>query len=89
VHEAYVHLMEARIPRGSSREAAGVRPTFVNTDALDQLLLERFGGKVGRGLAVQLSRWRSASTQAESPFAPVLTGYTGQDESCTGTGDNG
>jgi hypothetical protein len=31
-------------------------PTFVNTDALDQLLLERYGGKVGWGLAVELSR---------------------------------
>jgi hypothetical protein len=29
-------------------------PTFVSRDALDQLLLERFGGKVGRGLAVEL-----------------------------------
>jgi hypothetical protein len=33
-----------------------VRSTFVNRDALDQLLLERFGGKAGRGLAVELSR---------------------------------
>jgi hypothetical protein len=30
-------------------------PTFVNTDALDQLL-ERYCGKVGWGLAVELSR---------------------------------
>jgi hypothetical protein len=29
-------------------------PTFVSRDALDQLLLERYGGKVGRGLAVEL-----------------------------------
>jgi hypothetical protein len=80
VHEAYVHLMEAGISHGSSREAAGVRPTIVNTDALDHLLLERFGGRVGRGLAIQLAR--DASKPAESLFAPVLTGYTGQDESC-------
>jgi hypothetical protein len=63
-----------------------VRTAIDNTDALDQLLLERFGGRVGRGLAVQLSRQRGAYTQAESLFAPVLTGYTGQDESCTGKG---
>jgi hypothetical protein len=30
--------------------------TFFNMRALDRLLLERFGGMVGRGLAVELSR---------------------------------
>jgi len=28
--------------------------TFSNMHTLDQLLLERFGGKVGRGLALEL-----------------------------------
>jgi hypothetical protein len=44
-----------------------------NARALDQLLLERFGGKVGRGLALKVSRRRDVSTQAESLFTPVLT----------------
>jgi hypothetical protein len=30
--------------------------TKANMHALDRLLLERFGGKVGRGLALELSR---------------------------------
>jgi hypothetical protein len=47
--------------------------------ALDRLLLERFGGKVGRGLAVRLSR-RNSSRRVESLFTPVLTGHTGKDE---------
>jgi hypothetical protein len=34
-----------------------------NARALDQLLLERFGGKVGRVLAVQLSRRRRNWTE--------------------------
>ena len=88
MHEAYVPLMEAGILHGSSREAGGMRPTFINTDALDQLLLERFGGRVGRGLTVQLSRRRGAYTQAESLFTPDLTGYTGEDESFAETEHN-
>ena len=32
--------------------------TFVSRDALDQLLLESYGGKVGRGLALELQRVR-------------------------------
>jgi hypothetical protein len=48
-------------------------PTFVNTDALDQLLLERYGGKVGWGLSVELERRRAFSVWMESLFAPVLT----------------
>ena len=43
-----------RGPTDSSR--GGVRLTFANTDTLCQLLLQRFGGKVGRGLAAELSR---------------------------------
>jgi hypothetical protein len=33
-----------------------VRATFGNTAALNQLLLESYGGKVGRGLALELPR---------------------------------
>jgi hypothetical protein len=58
------------------------RRSRVERAALDRLLLQRFQGKVGRGLAIQLARRRGASKQAESLFTPVLTGYTGQDESC-------
>jgi hypothetical protein len=65
------------------------RRSRVERAALDRLLLQRFQGKVGRGLAIQLARRRGASKQAESLFTSVLTGYTGQDESCTGTGNNG
>jgi len=39
-----------------AREASGVMLTKANMHALDRLLLERFGGKVGRGLALELSR---------------------------------
>jgi hypothetical protein len=35
-----------------------VRSTFVNTDTLDQLHLERFGGKVGRGRRLTEERLR-------------------------------
>jgi hypothetical protein len=44
-----------------------------NARALDQLLLGRFGGKVGRGLALEVSRQRAVSIQAKSLFTPVLT----------------
>jgi hypothetical protein len=40
---------------------------------LDQLLLERYRGKVGRGLAVRLSRRRDNSRRLESLFTPFLT----------------
>ena len=40
--------------------------------ALDHLLLERFGGKVGRGRAVELSRSCDSSKCLESLFTPVL-----------------
>jgi hypothetical protein len=49
-----------------------VRSALVNTDALDQLL-EHFGGKVGRGLAVELSRRCDNSRRVESLFSSVLT----------------
>jgi len=42
------------------------RRSRVERAALDRLLLQRFQGKVGRGLAIQLARRRGASTQAES-----------------------
>ena len=56
--------------------------------ALDPLLLERYRGKVGRGLAFQLSRRRDSSRRVESLFIAVLTSYTEKDESSAETGDN-
>ena len=56
--------------------------------ALDQLLLERYGGKVGRGLAFQLSRRRDSSRRVESLFIPVLTNHTEKDESSAETRNN-
>jgi hypothetical protein len=47
-------------------------PTFVNTDALDQLLLERYCGKVGWGLSVELSPRRDSSRRVESLFTLVV-----------------
>jgi hypothetical protein len=47
-------------------------PTFVNTDALDQLLLKRYCGKVGWGLAVELSPRRDSSRRVESLFTLVF-----------------
>ena len=44
-----------------------------NTYALDQLLLERYCGKVGWGLAVELSPRRDSSRRVESLFTPLLT----------------
>jgi hypothetical protein len=66
-----------------------VRSTFVNRDALDQRLLQRFGGKVRWGLAAECSRHRELSNRLEFCAALVLTGYTGKDESSAETGDNG
>jgi hypothetical protein len=66
-------------------------PTFVNTDALDQLLLERYCGKVGWGLAVELSPRRDSSRRVESLFTLVLTwqsDHTGEEESFAETGHN-
>jgi hypothetical protein len=40
---------------------------------LDQLLLKRYRGKVGRSLAVRLSRRRDNSRRLESLFTPLLT----------------
>jgi hypothetical protein len=56
--------------------------------ALDRLLLERFGDKMGRGLALQLSGRREFSRRLESLFAPSLTGHTEEDEFSAETGDN-
>jgi hypothetical protein len=66
-------------------------PTFVSRDALDQLLLERFGGKVGRSLPVELSRRRQSPNVRRFRSAPVLTGcngHTEKDESFAETGHN-
>ena len=64
-----------------------MRSALVNTDALDHLL-ERFGGKVGRGFAIELSRRRDNSRRVESLFSPVLTSHTEKDESFAETGHN-
>ena len=55
-------------------------------EALDQLLLRRLAGKVRRCLALEVSRRSELSTQMEFPFTPVLTGYSGKDESSAETG---
>ena len=47
-----------------------------NARALDLLLLERLRGKVGRGLAVQLSRRRDNRTQVKCRAAPALAGHS-------------
>jgi hypothetical protein len=59
-----------------------------DTYALDQLLLEHFGSKVGRGLAVRLSPRRDNSRRVESVFAPLLTVHSGEDESFAETVHN-
>jgi hypothetical protein len=66
-----------------------VRLTFTNRGAPDWLLLQRFGGEVGRGLAAELSRRHDFPTRVEFCVAPVLTSYTGEDESFDATGHNG
>jgi hypothetical protein len=66
-----------------------VRLTFTNRGAPDWLLLQRFGGKVGRDLAAELSRRHDFPTRIEFCVPPVLTGYSGQDESFDTTGHNG
>ena len=59
-----------------------------NPAALDQLLLERFGGEVGRGLANRLSCQSDDSRRLESLFALGLTSHTEKDESFAETGHN-
>jgi hypothetical protein len=56
--------------------------------ALDRLLLERFGGNVGRGLAVELCARAQRSALTESLFAPVLTVYSQGSENLSEMGDN-
>jgi N6-adenosine-specific RNA methylase IME4 len=66
-------------------------PTFVNTDALDQLLLKRYCGKVGWGLAVELSPRRDSSRRVESLFTLVVkcqSDHTGEEESFAETVHN-
>jgi hypothetical protein len=60
-----------------------------NVCALDQLLLERFGSKVGRGLALQLARRRESSGRVESLFTPALTVCSQDSETRSRTGHNG
>lgn len=59
-----------------------------NARTLDRLLLLRFGGKVGRGLALQLSRRRDLSGRLEFLCAPGLTRYSQDSETPSETGDN-
>ena len=63
--------------------------TISNMHALDQLLLERFGGKVGRGLALEYSQRRAHSRRLESLFTPVLTvcsqGFVARRRECSMT----
>jgi hypothetical protein len=66
-----------------------VRLTFANTDTLDQILLRRFGGKVERGLAAELSRCHDFSNRVGFCAAPAPTGHSGKDESFDTTGHNG
>ena len=59
--------------------------------SLDHLLLERYRGKVGRGLAVELSRRQQLVNVHQFRAAPVLTRQsdnTGEDESFAETGHN-
>jgi hypothetical protein len=56
--------------------------------ALDQLLLERYCGKVGWGLANRLSCQSDDSRRLESLFALGLTSHTEKDESFAETGHN-
>jgi hypothetical protein len=63
--------------------------TSFNMHALDRLLLERFGSKVGLSLAAELCERPHFSTRMKSLFAPVLTGYTVEDESSTETENYG
>jgi hypothetical protein len=58
-------------------------------EVLDQLLLRRLAGKVSRCLALEVSRGSELSTQMEFPFTPVLTSYSGEDESFDAIGHNG
>jgi hypothetical protein len=60
-----------------------------NARALDRLLLLRFGGKVGRGLALQLWRRRDdLSGRLEFLCAPGLTRYSQDSETPSETWDN-
>jgi hypothetical protein len=66
-----------------------VTATFGNRDALNRLLLQRFGGKLRWGLGAECSRHCELSSRLEFCAAPVLTVYTGQDESFDARGHNG
>ena len=86
------HALRVRhLRRGAAREGhlgGGVMLRKAKIYALDRLLLERFGDKMGRGLALQLSGRREFSRRLESLFAPSLTGHTEEDEFSAETGDN-
>ena len=56
---------------------------------LDQLLLEFYRGKVGRGLVLETSGQHDYSTRVESLFTPALTVYSQDSETRSRTGHNG
>jgi hypothetical protein len=55
---------------------------------LDRLLLERFGGKVGRDLALECPRRRQRPGWTDSLFAPALTVCSQGSENRSRTGHN-
>jgi hypothetical protein len=55
---------------------------------LSFLSIERFGGKVGRGLAVELCERSHNCARTEYLFAPVLTVYSQGSENLSETVDN-
>jgi hypothetical protein len=62
--------------------------TKANIEKLDRLLLERFGDKVGRGLAVEVCRRREYLNVRKSLFGPVLTVCSQDSETRSRTGHN-
>jgi hypothetical protein len=56
--------------------------------ALDRLLLESFGGKVGRGLAAELLTRDNVPPGRNPYFEPVLIVYSQDSENPSETGDN-
>ena len=86
--QAFEELIEARAEEALERRLGERRGHLL--DALDRLLLQCFGSKVGRSLGLQLTRrQRNNWTQVKFWATPVLTGHTEKDETFAETGDNG
>ena len=64
-------------------------PRKAKVCALDRLLLGRFGGKAGWGVAADSRERSRLSARTESLFARVLTGRSGEGESYAERRDNG